>query len=365
MASRQPAPSFLQALHPRTVMVFRALQLGDMLCAVPALRALRAALPEAAITLVGLPWARRLAERLPPYVDDFVPFPGFPGLPEQPANGEALPGFFAAMRRQRFDLALQLHGDGRLTNAVVARCGAAALGGFRPAGEGGGPGFLRYPDHGHEIRRLLALTAFLGAPPCGEQLEFPLLPADAAELEAAAAAHVLPPEGYVCLHPGARAADKRWPPASFAAVGDALHEAFGLAVALTGSEQEIALTGAVCRAMRAPAVDTAGPISVGALGLILARARLLVCNDTGAAHLATALGVPSVVIFRCTDMARWAPLDGRLHRGVWDPAGHAVNAVVAQARDLLGAAPARPRAGAPAPAPAATAPMPSPAPRRR
>jgi hypothetical protein len=77
------APGLLTRLPdpPRKVALLRASRIGDFLCATPALRALRRALPEAEITMITLPLLRGLVERSP-HLDRFVAFPGFPGIAE-------------------------------------------------------------------------------------------------------------------------------------------------------------------------------------------------------------------------------------------------------------------------------------------
>lgn len=282
---------------PRRIAVFRALRLGDLLCATPALRALRHHEPRAEITLVGLPWARGLAQRLAS-VDRFIEFPGWPGLPERPvANWRALPGFLATLRAQRFDLALQLHGRGRVANALVASFGAQRCAGFAspnaPCPPGAAAHFITWPRRGSEVERLLALTEHLGAPRRGTALDFPLRDTDREAADRLCAP--LRGQRFALLHPGAPLPSRRWPAERFAAVADALARE-GLAIVLTGSAAEAGLTRAVAAAMHAPALDLAGRTTLWSLGALVEWAAQVVCNDTGISQVAAALGTPSVVI---------------------------------------------------------------------
>lgn len=315
---------------PRRVAVFRALQLGDMLCAVPALRALRAALPEARITLLGLPWAESFVERFGHCLTDFIPFPGAPGLPERTPRPGELRAFLAAARERRFDLVLQMHGSGTHSNRLVLSLGAALTAGFCDATDHcpDTHWFIPYPQHEPEVRRMLRLVEHLGIPPRGEELEFPILTRDRHDFVRLAQMARLPDPPYVCVHPGARAPARCWPPERFAAVADAL-AAQGLRIVLTGSSSEVYLTTTVAHHMRAPSLNLAGQTTLGSLALLLRGAHLLICNDTGISHVAAALRVPSVVIYSASSPQRWVPLDRQRHRAVFHaigcrPCSHAV-----------------------------------------
>jgi ADP-heptose:LPS heptosyltransferase len=327
----------LHRLEVESVLVFRALHLGDMLCAVPALRALRTSLPNAHITLVGLPWARQFARRFRTYIDDFVAFPGHPLLPEQPVRHAELTPFYAGLCARHATLALQLHGSGAITNDIVAGFGARTMAGYCAGGAVATEHtvLFPYPEVGAESDRLLRLAERLGASAIGDYLEFPVAQDDRRELEASGIAANLAPGSYICIHPGARKRDKCWPAQRFAEVADRLAAEFGVHVVLTGSADEADLANEVARHMQAPAVNAAAPISIGAMAALMKNARLLVCNDTGVSHIAAGLRLKSVVIFSKADIARWAPLDRDTHRCIWDPDAQRAAAVLQHARALL------------------------------
>ena len=312
----------------RRIGVFRALVLGDLLCATPALRALKQRWPESELTLISLPWAREFAARLPT-VDRFIEFPGHPALPERVADLASLPAFIDHMRAEPFDLLLQLHGSGSIVNPLLATFGARHLAGFTDAsGYCAEPSLhVAWPEQGHEIERMLRLTDHLGLKRQGLQLDFPVAPEDLLSLRAKVPELDLA-QPFVCVHAGAQLPSRQWMPERFAQVADQL-AALGHRVVLTGTAAEAPLVAQVRQHMAEPALDLSGRTTLFELGALIQNAALLVANDTGVSHIAAALRTPSVVVSSGADVARWAPLDAKRHQVLWAdapcrPCGHRV-----------------------------------------
>jgi ADP-heptose:LPS heptosyltransferase len=302
----------------KQIVIFRALQLGDMLNAVPAFRALRAAFPDARITLVGLPWCDEFVRRFHSYLSDFVSFPGFPGLPEQTPNLPGILSFLKDVQDQHYDLALQMQGSGDIVNPMMALFGAKLSAGYYLPGQYcPDPNFfLEYPYSEPEACRHLRLMEFLGIPLQGSALELPLFDEDWKALEEIKTEHNLWKD-YVCIHPGARGEHRRWAPEKFAVVADWL-TALGYQIVLTGTAQEMALTAAVTYHMKTRPIDLAGKTDLGTLGALVSKAHLVITNDTGMSHVAAALKIPSAVLFAVSDSIRWAPQNEQLHTRIWD-----------------------------------------------
>ncbi|HLG50655.1 MAG TPA: glycosyltransferase family 9 protein [Chloroflexota bacterium] len=296
------------------VAIVRALHLGDLLLAVPAFRALRRAFPAAELTLIGLSWARDFVFRFRHYLDRWREFPGYPGLLEVDVDPRRTEAFLSAERAYRYDLVIQMHGNGQASNPF-----ALALGGRRTVGfyaEAPPDGFwlaAPYPDDLHEIDRNLALVRMLGLNADDRRLEFPLLPGDWRALMERLSPRVFDQRPVVLLHVGARPPARRWPPERFAVVADALAARYGARLILSAGPGEEGIAARVRACMRAVPVDLAGQTTIGSLAALISRCDLVISNDTGPAHLAVALNRPSVTIFGPADRNRWAPLDARRH----------------------------------------------------
>lgn len=303
----------LPASEINKIIIFRALQLGDLLCSIPAIRALRHAYPKAEITLAGLPWANSLPERFPEYFDKFIWFPGYPGLPEQEVNRSAFVDFLIEVQKQKFDLALQMQGNGSVINPMVELFGAKSTAGFYKQDHyfPSNGLFLEYPMNGSEIERHLSLISFLGITSQGTELEFPLTSQDKMDFEAADLR--LLPSQYVCIHPGSRGSWRQWPTAYFAKLADYVIEQ-GFEAVITGTKDELSIVSEVAHQMNRAPIIAAGKTTLGAIGFLIKNSFALISNCTGVSHMASAFKTPSIVISMDGEPERWAPLDRKLHR---------------------------------------------------
>ena len=326
------ALSLTRAAATPPVVVLRALGLGDLLTAVPALRALADAFPRHP-RLLAVPTALAPLARCTGAVDEVVPAEGL----DQPLS-RLLHGA---------GLAVNLHSRGPESHNLLLAAEPRRLLAFaHPAVPASSQG-PRWRADEHEVARWCRLLEESGiaADPRRLDIDLPPGPLPHGAREA------------TLVHPGAASPARRWPAERFAAVARAEARA-GRPVVVTGGPDEVALAHEVAaRAGLPPGAVHAGQNGVLALGRLVAAADRVVCGDTGVAHLATALGTPSVVLFGPTSAALWGPpADRPWHRALWaggsgDPHGQlpdpgllAIAAdQVLEALDDLPAAPARER----------------------
>ena len=165
----------------------------------------------------------------------------------------------------------------------------------------------------HEALYTLDLLKLFGITP---QLTLPRVPIHPAADDRVgvllANASVQPSDSLVAIHPSASCISKRWMPERFAQVADRLISEHGARVCLVAGAADARYANDVAGAMRQPAVNFAGTLSVGELAALLHRCRLLISNDSGPVHVAAAVGTPVVDIFgrnqRGLSPLRWGPL---------------------------------------------------------
>ncbi|GAA5116821.1 glycosyltransferase family 9 protein [Pseudonocardia adelaidensis] len=294
------------------IAVLRCNALGDYLMATPALAALRARFPGAEITLLGARWHDRFLTGRPGPVDRVLVVPQIPGLAAQPAGAptaDALPAFLEAARAERYDLAVQLHGGGAAANPLVAALGARRTIGLRAPGAPALDADVPYRYYQPEADRFLEVVRLAGA---DGPAEYPRLAVLGAERDAAGA--LLPGDGpWVVLHPGATDPRRRWPAGRFAAVADALAAA-GARPVLVGAAGEAEVGAAVLAAAARPITDLTGRTDLGTLAAVLARAAVVVANDSGPLHLARAVGTATVGLYWCGNAINAAPAGRSRHR---------------------------------------------------
>jgi ADP-heptose:LPS heptosyltransferase len=274
--------------------VLRALGLGDLLASVPALRALARAFPDHHRVLAAPAALAPLAGLIT--VDGRNAVAAVADTPPLRPLPDTLHGA---------DVAVNLHGRGPQSHRLLLDAQPGRLIAF--ASDENGVHGPRWRPGEHEVERWCRLLRQSG------------IPADAAEVQIDRP-HARPPEeayGATVIHPGAASPARRWPVARFAAVARAEHDA-GRGVVITGSSPERSLAQAIAHLAGLPRASViAGTTDIECLAAVVAVAGRVVCGDTGVAHLATALDVPSVLLFGPTSPREWGPADQSRHRVLW------------------------------------------------
>ncbi len=287
----------------KKILVVQLCRIGDILMTGPLLRGLRRDHPSAEISLMvmdtfaGAPLPARLYDRL-------IPFP-LEGLAGALAGGQAdwqaalgdLRAFVRGCTKAPFDLIVNLtHTD--LSALVVSllparkRAGLVMRADRRRGIDSAWMTYLRAAVRSRDLAcfhlvDLFSWTAGVGRDAQG--LEIDVTPADHAWAERLLESHGVAGRPLIALQLGASTEAKQWPVGHFAELADALAPSLG-EIVVVGGPNERPLTREFMAAVKRPVLDTRGESSLRELAALLERCRLLITNDTGPMHVATAVG---------------------------------------------------------------------------
>ena len=309
------------------VCIYRIGNIGDTACAIPALRAVRNAYPQARLTLVTSPGkagavgARELLDGAG-WIDEIVEYHA-----EEIATRHGRLDLLRRLRECKFDVWIELPAVPAtfatlMRNMLVARSAGARWGfGWRydriRIAARAQSECIEFPD---EVVRLLELVAEAGLGARDD--DFPL---GIGEPERRGVTKLLEQAAVggtdiIAFAPGAKAAPNRWPAERFVEVAKHL-SARGFAVVVLGGDTDAPLCEQIARAVGRGAISLAGKTTVRETCEVLARSTMLVCNDSGVQHLAVAVGRPCVSLFSRRDfLGQWWP-HGANHEVIWKRVG--------------------------------------------
>jgi len=292
-------------------------QLGDMLCVVPLLRALRTRFPGCRLSLMTSPVNHEvmLHHRL---LDDVIKYDKREFLSGKRVRIRALRGFIGSLRRFKFDLAVVPSTVSMsFTSDILAyfsgarwRIGPEALEGKENPGaflythpvrlswaaEPGRHQTLRNMDICHDLS--------LNAPDLA--LELTLLPEERTVGSTEVDSVKMGARRVVAFHPGAGKVPNQWPAAYFARVIEALHREDGCGIIVVKGPMDDDPVNDL-RKNLAIQVYFVENQPIRRVASILASVDLLVSNDTGIMHVGAAVGTPVLSLFGPTDPRQWAP----------------------------------------------------------
>ena len=306
----------------RRLLVIRLDNLGDLLMTTPALAAAAASVPGMEITLLGGPSAAAMAPHLPMVYDIITARVPWVRQDCSPTPDDDL-DLLRRLQVAAFDAAVifTVCTQSALPAAMMCRLAGISL---RLAHVRENPyeilsDWVPDPDSDlprvrHEVRRQLDLVAHVGWQCESDRLVFALRPGDTERVDALLACHdtLGVRKQIIVMHVGASAPSRRWPAERFGMAADALMVATGALVLFTGTREEIPLIKLAQAAMRERSICLGGKLSLGELGALLARARVVITNNSAPAHLASAVDTPVVDLYALTN-PQHTPWQKRAH----------------------------------------------------
>ena len=289
-------------MEPRNIVIRGPNWVGDAVLSVPAIKAVRARFPRSRITLLVRPWVGGLF-RSAPFIDEVWTKPR-PGLREWFHTAREI-------RRRRFDLALLLPNSFESALTVFA-AGIPERAGYETDGR---RVLLTKPvarpiERRHQAAYYLDLIRSLFG-----TVEEPTMELVASEEERSGARQLLesqglnPPTGMLVLNPGAAfGSAKRWHEDRFAQVADQIVEEFQLQTVVVGSAAETPIAERIRARMQHPAATLTGRTDLETLLGVLSLASMMITNDSGPMHMASALGIPTIAVFGSTDAEVTRPI---------------------------------------------------------
>jgi len=280
---------------------------GDAVMTVPALRELRRVLPQAQITLVTRPWAEGLFSGAE-FLDELLIYE------RRPRSLRAVARQIRQWRSRRFDLALLF--QNAFEAALIA--GAAKVPVRIGYATDGRRALLTHPlpvpgwrGERHEIFYYLNIVAELERLLYGRSAIMerePQFALGVSEKRKKRAREFLSEQGVkmdrplVALCPGStNSRAKRWPAERYAILADRFIEEAGASVLLIGSPDELEVSHEVQARMKNEPIVLTGRTELEQAVGVLSLVDVLITNDTGPAHIASALNRPTLVIFGPTD----------------------------------------------------------------
>lgn len=291
------------------ILIFRALKIGDLLCSMPALRALRINFPDAHIAILALPASFFLLERYHEYIDEIIPFSGYPGLPEIKFDYDNYQSMIQHIRVQKFDLLIQMHGNGIGIQSLIADFEIPNVWAYSAIAH---PDLVLYPDHLHEVDRHLHLLSHYGVPIDSQEIPFPLYPEDRTKFDRLKEEYSQLSGPYVVLHMGASTPQRMWGIDNFVVLAQQLHQ-MGYNVVLSGVDNEQYLAQDFQNKIDFTCINLMGKADLGCTAYLLMYSEGLATNCTGVSHIAASTKTKSIVFSKDGEPYRWGPLDRAVH----------------------------------------------------